>query len=84
MLEKTRNQPLAINIHIIDNATDKEERTVTYHLSKPPSRNQEVLSEKEKREIVAVDKKIKAIMNLVIWAMNNNKTLEMVNKNDDD
>lgn len=83
-MQKEINGPLTFNVHVIDNDTDKEESVRRFEFRKPPSRNADVLSAKEKREIAAVDKKTQSLMKLIVWAMNNSKTLEVVAANEDD
>lgn len=86
--EINRNPPLNINVHIYDVASDEKERTTQYHLRKPPNKtdvngNQKDLTEREKLQISVVDRKIKSIMNLIIWAANNGKSLEFIASKDD-
>lgn len=91
MLEKTVNPPLTINVHIISNDTDKEERVTTYNLRKAPNAKKifvdnmgNRLSERQENQVLALDRKYKSIMDLIIWAMNNGKTLEFTNAIGDD
>lgn len=90
MLDKTpeRNKPLAINIHIWDNKTDKEERVTTFNIRKVEVDLQKFKSYKEAsleylQQQEGLDRKYKAIMNLIIWAMNHGKTLEVISASED-
>lgn len=71
-----RSPPLMINIRVIDNKTDQEEKLFQINLR----RLDKALSKAEyDRQKVALEAKVQTIMKLLIWAMNNGKTLEIMN-----
>lgn len=84
-----RSPPLTFNVRIFDVKTDKEERKTQYRLSKVEvnlddhrsfkSANEDYQQQKER-----VDKKIASIVDLLIWGLNNSKSIEFVNQTDDD
>lgn len=69
-----RSPPLMINIHVIDNKTDEEEKLFQISLRKLDKESNNYDAQKQ-----ALNAKVQTIMNLMIWAMNNKKTLEVVN-----
>lgn len=81
-----RSPPLMINIHVIDNETDKEEKVIQISLRKLKfsgdiDNNSDVARYKNQKQ--ALDNKVQSILKLLIWAMNNNRTLEFVNARED-
>lgn len=90
MLDKTpeRNKPLVINIRVFDVETDKEECKTTFNIRKVDIdmrkfKTYKLAEEEYKKQSEGLDKKYQAIMNLVIWAMNNGKEVTFTNVKDD-
>lgn len=81
-----RNQPLTFNVHIIDLATDKEEKEMQFNIRKAPrakkvfvDKHGDRLSDVDHKQVEMLEKKFKALTDLIIWAMNNGKELQIVN-----
>ncbi len=75
-----RNKPLAINFRIIDAKTDEEEKVVTYNLRKIDLAPTHYKYEMQKK---GLDRKKDAIIDMIIWAANNGKVIEVINVKDD-
>jgi hypothetical protein len=78
-----RNKPLTINVRIFDVESDKEERKTTYslrkvHVDARQYRSLKAAIEEQQKQQSALDRKVKSIINLIIWAAHNGKSLEFV------
>lgn len=82
------NQPLTINVHIIDIGSDKEEGEKQYQIRKinvdmSKHRNYSSAKDDHDKQEIALNAKYERMMNLIIWAMNNKKELHFIANEDD-
>lgn len=83
-----QNRPLTINVHVIDIATDQEQDSKQYSISKinvdlRKHRNYSAAKDDRDKQEAALNAKYEKIMNLIIWAMNNKKELQFISAEDD-
>lgn len=83
------NQPLTINVHVIDIDSDKEIDSKQFQISKinvdlRKHRNYSSAKDDHDKQETALNSKYARIMNLVIWAMNNKKELHFISSEDDE
>ncbi len=83
-----RSPPLSIVARVFDVKSDKEEACKHYNLRKVDVRlngfrSLKDIKEEELRQQNALDKKWKSIQDLIIWGLNNNKSIEFTNALDD-
>jgi hypothetical protein len=82
------NNSLYINAHVFDIKSDRREDTKQFLLRKPHVNisNYETMREAEeakRRQTEALEKKYKWIVDLIIWAATNGKSVEFVALRDD-
>ena len=86
MSETRRNPPLVINAHIYDIKTDVKENTRIFNIRRASFNrelpNSAMLKDFEKQKEI-VDSKKQSMINLIIWAANNGKSVEFISMGDD-
>ena len=87
MLEE-RNRPLFIIVRVFDVKSDKEERRRHYSFRKvavdmQAHRSFKAAEAEAIKQQEALDKKWKSIQDLIMWGLNNGKSIELTNVKDE-
>ncbi len=82
--QKERNRPLFIIVRVFDVKSDTEERRRHYSFRRvdvdvQAFRSLSAAKAEEVKQQEALDKKWKSIQDLIIWGLNNGKSIELTN-----